>query len=134
MFVKSVALEQISNLTRNWEALKYNYGTCQEMPHYLVLSSDNAECADVFLLGEKPPASYNQKSNADCSRLRCRVIHCFLFHSRLYQCLSSSSLIKSASTPHQCDQGQISTPTFYLSRTTARKTPASHPIECHHPP
>lgn len=97
MSVKSAAYEQIFTLTWNWEALKCNYGTCQEMLHYLELSSDNAECADVFLLSEMPPMSNNQNPNPDHSRL---VFMTMLstyrgcqFHSRLYQCLSNSSLI-----------------------------------------
>lgn len=87
---------------------------------HLVLSWDNAECADGILLSVNPPVSNNQKSNRDCnSPLLLTMLSTYRacqFHFRLHQCLSCSLLIASASTQYQRDQGQISTPTCYLSQ------------------
>lgn len=93
----------------------------------LVLKSDNSERADAFLLGVNSPAPNNQKSNPDHNSLLLLTMlstyRACQFHSTVHQCLSSSLLITSVSSLYQWEQGQISTPTFYLSRTRIDRKP-----------
>lgn len=80
----------------------------------------------LFLLSEEPPASNNPQKNLIPTvtgrfSWRCYPLYrARQFHSRLHQCLPSSWLIGSVSSAYQWDRGQISTPTFYLPRTSAR--------------
>ena len=117
MLWKLPASEQISTAARNWEALKCNYGTCYEMPHYIwywvqtVLSMLMYSCsAWTHLHG------IIKKSNPHRNRLvlltMLSTYRACQFHSRLHQCLTSSLLIKSVSAWYQWDQGQYQHPRF----------------------